>query len=335
MHRFYSQTITTNSSGHFVFECCPNEVLDSVANKSCTLYSADAAYNPASASSNVAGVTVDTRPWYNLTNGTARSVRLVAMSISATSLSTSLNRKGTMYGALLSERPFASAAYGATTTLYWTIPSIQNSWHKRANIFNGEGVCVNYLPSDEDDLAFLAPNTECQNRHTNNDDVYWMVIIGQSLEISSAVRIDVNLHYEIIPQPESSLAGIESTAPTQDTIPALDIAHIKAYHTNDLIRVVNAYDNATENTLGVRDVNSNRSGNNSNLISNLTNIADIGLSLVPGGNLVSRGIRAAKTGYDLYKNYDQVKKGDQKPYKDNKYGHYRPKKQGKGGGQRR
>jgi hypothetical protein len=200
------------------------------------MYSNDALYNPGAAAAPVGIVGISAGPIFNLTTNTAKAVRLVSAEIRLSSLATALNRTGTIYGAL---RPTAATnfATGATAAvLVPTVPSIQNVLHKIVSVVKGESLSVSFLPSDEDDLQFLSPNTPSSTRHINGDDVYEIVLIGQGLQASSAVKVDIYVNYEVIPLPETSLAGLETQPKFYKTIPALEIEELKAMYSNYIIK---------------------------------------------------------------------------------------------------
>jgi len=286
IHKYSSATYTVSSNGHFCYQSLPNNILDSSATASDVFYTNDGAYDPAGSVAARPGVFIDTRPYYSLTAGTARLVRLVAQSVSVTSLSTSLNRKGTIYGALLATQSYPGQAFGPQSTGPATIPFIQHSWFKRANVFNGEGISVNYMPSDDDDFQFLPPNVPNSTRHAGGDDLYAIVIICQGLEAISQIRVDVHTHFEVIPTPDASLAGIEQCPPNLRSIPALDIGDIKSYYIDYMIRIVNAYDNGSYNELGLKDKDNLReekngkNGKKGDLADHLLST----LKAIPGGN---------------------------------------------------
>jgi hypothetical protein len=166
-------------------------------------------------------------------------------------LSPSLNRTGTIYGCLYHYVPYGSAAFGAHTALAPTETSIQNHIFIRANVSDGQGVIVNYLPSDEDDLQFLVPDTSFVTRHATGDDAYLIVILCQGLQASSQVKVEFDVNFELIPEPGQGLAGMETPALFDNAIPALEVAHIKANHREQICRITSAYDNGSLNMIGV------------------------------------------------------------------------------------
>ena len=245
IHRFTSLTLTTNANGHLCLLLQPDHIVDSGATTSSSIYTTAAStYDPSTAATTATVRYWDNRPMYNLTAGTAKSCRLVSCSVRAYSLASGLNRTGTIYGALLHTIPPDPFTYGADAgTTMPTIPTIQNSIMQRANVSNGEAIIVCKLPSDDDDLQFVAPNTSAVTRHPNGDDAYVMVVIAQGMQASSAIRFEVDVNFEVIPTPESTLAGLETPAPSTNSIPALEIGHLKSYHQRDLVRIGPAYDN--------------------------------------------------------------------------------------------
>lgn len=79
-------------------------------------------------------------------------------------------------------------------------------------------------------------------RHPTGDDCYSIVIIGQGLQASSNVKFEIDVNYELIPTPESSLSGLETPAPVNDSIPALQVGHLKSFHQDDIVRIITSYD---------------------------------------------------------------------------------------------
>jgi hypothetical protein len=112
---------------------------------------------------------------------------------------------------------------------------------KVASVTNGEGVAVSYLPSDEDDLQFLAPGINDTTRHPNSDDVNVIVIIGQGLQATSSVKLEIHANYEIIPASESILAGLETEGSFYPTVPAVEIQELRQFYGDDIIRRVQAF----------------------------------------------------------------------------------------------
>jgi hypothetical protein len=247
IHRYYTHTLPTNAAGHIGILMSPNVIFDSSGGNQSPYWATTAAsaYNPGNAIVGVQAQGQEIKPIYNLTALTAKQARLVSLEIKMTSLSTALNRTGTIYGALY---PTAAIGYintlGGVTegVLMPTVPTIQNLRMKSTSATNGEGVAVSYLPTDEDDLQFLAPNTSDTIRHPNSDDVNLIVIIGQGLQASSTVKIEIAANFEVIPVAESVLAGFETDGPSYPTVPAIEIQQIKQFYGDHLVRRISAYD---------------------------------------------------------------------------------------------
>jgi hypothetical protein len=258
--KFWSITRNVNASGHILLHFMPGEILDSSATSAASIICNDATYNPSTASAIIACEFLDSRPLWNLTVNTGKQVRLVAMQISMTSLSTSLNRKGTIYGACLESQAFGNQLYGSLAVQGCAgIPTIQNGLFKRANVSDGQGIAVCHIPSDDDDHTLLPPVSAGSTggtiiiRHPNADDFRGIVLIGQSLEASSSVRFDFHAHFEIVPTPEQSLSGFETTAFTDNVIPAVQIQDIMNNHRDKIIRTISSFEGGTDNTLGVNN----------------------------------------------------------------------------------
>jgi len=243
VHRYTALTYTTNASGNFCFFTQPNEIVDSAGTAGTTFVSSTvSAYDPAIPQVSIAGTSVNTTPLYNLTTNTTRQVRLVSASYKMTSLAAPINRTGTIYGALLPTDSAGSVAFGATTLPFYGIAEVQNTaGFTKADVANGEGVQVVYLPSDDDDLQFLPANTPSTTRHNAGDDVKQIVLIAQGLPASSLIRVEVHVNFEVVPRPGSILAGLETPPIKRDTIPAHDINHILSYHMSDVVKVVRAF----------------------------------------------------------------------------------------------
>jgi hypothetical protein len=247
--RFTTQTYSTNASGHFCVYSFPSEVFDSSGLRSSYFVNtATSAYDPSTASVNVNAIVVDTRPFYNITTGTMKSSRVVSFCLKITSLSTALNRKGTMYGALYRTASVPSAVYtGAGACVLPTIPTIQNSNPIIARVGDGQGIKINYVPADDDDFQFMSPNTANDGRHPGADDVFALVVLGQGLEVNSQIKVEVNVNFEVVPAAESSLAGIEEMGYQPFSIPSQDIQHLLRYHYADLVKTIDGYEGYSQN----------------------------------------------------------------------------------------
>jgi hypothetical protein len=241
-HVFNSATYTTNAGGNLCIVSCPNHVVDSAATETTFAVITDSTYN-GTFGGTLTATNINTKSLFGINSGTAKAVRLVSQSIKIYSLSTALNRKGVIYGALVNNNPPTAQLYTDITAEAYAISDVQNSnTLKRANVSNGEGVLLCYLPTDEDDFQFNAPNTTPAQRHTNGDDVFVAVMICQGLEASSQVRVEIDSNFEIIPVVSSTLAGLETPGDSRECVPILDIQHIKVYHRTDLVRIIGAFD---------------------------------------------------------------------------------------------
>jgi len=211
----------------FAYQLSLNEVCDSAA----TLFSsffvttAYVAADPAAANGNC--ITLDMRPVFNLTAGTARDARTVSAQVRVYSLAPALNLTGSIQTAIHRTAPYTPRASGAGWSfLAPSIPTI-NGLHPAEAIVNvGDGVYCNYVPSDEDDFAFLATNINTNVRHPNSDDCAFIVVVGQGLPTDSKVRLEIDINFEVIPYPESSLAGFEKLGFQPSAIPALDVEYV-------------------------------------------------------------------------------------------------------------
>lgn len=247
IHRYFSATYLTNPDGNLCIYIQPNEVCDSTMLVTTSFLTNDGSYNPSVPAVATLGTTpMSTIPFWNLTANTAKHVRLVSASFKLTSLVAPLNRSGIIYGSLLPNVSNAAINLGGNTgaIVMPTISSIQNNRGLVvANVTNGEGVQVNYLPSDEDDLQFLAPNITVAARH-GTEDINQIVIIAQGCKDGAnqgRMFFEAYVNFEVIPVQGSSLAGMETEAPNVDSIPALDISHIRKYHMSDLLRLISAF----------------------------------------------------------------------------------------------
>lgn len=242
MHRYFTTTVTTSATGDCCFQTSPNYINDLTFATSPMIYTNDAVYSAGNTAVAVPGTALACSALWNLTANTAKQVRLVSAEYKMSSLSPSLSRTGTLYGALLPAVAIGGWAPGVINTTFPTVPSIQTVRYKRASVVNGESISVSYLPSDEDDMGFLAPNSFDNVRHPNGDDVFFPVIIGQGLAASSNVKIEIYVNYEVIPTPGSSLAGLETPGLMHDCVICNEIQQIKRYYDSQLIRIGRAYD---------------------------------------------------------------------------------------------
>lgn len=264
LKKFWSITRNTNNSGNILLHFMPGEIMDSTCDGAASIICNNVGYQPANATTALPVEYLDQRPLWNLTTNTAKQVRLVSLSATMTSLSTSLNRKGTIYGACLEASVLGTALFTSVANQNCVgIPAIQNGLFKRANVSDGQGICVAHIPSDDDDHSLLPPMSASiagtvqggtmQVRHPNSEDFRGIVLIGQSLEVSSPVRFDFHAHYEIVPVPEQSLAGFETTAFADKVLPAIQIQEIMNNHRDRIIKVIGSFEGGTDNTLGLKN----------------------------------------------------------------------------------
>jgi len=229
IHRHYQETRDLVGTD-FAYQLGLNEIVDSGASGSniTSSFYVTSTYNAAAASSTLGTcVGIDWKPLFNLTTGTARDVRLVSAQVRVYSLASALNLTGSIQTCIYRTAPYLPRNTGGLQS--YAVPTLPliNSLHPAEAIVNqGDGIYCNYIPSDEDDFAFLAPNTTLNVRHPNGDDTAFIVVIGQGLPNNSQVRMEVDVNFEVIPYPETSLAGLECFGSQPASIPALDIEYV-------------------------------------------------------------------------------------------------------------
>jgi len=241
-HRYFQRTDTVSAAGDLCYEFDMNEVLDSAATTASS-FVVGTGYTAAGNPVSVPGVSVvDMRTLFNLTPGTVSQARVVSASIKLTSLSTALNRTGTIYCSPLKTLPVnAQNIAGSFSTVMATIASIQGNNPIMASVPDGEGVQINYIPSDEDDFQFLPANTTEKIRHTSGDDLFRSVIICQGLQSNSQVKLEIHCNFEVIPVPAQTLSGLENYGNQPVSIASHDIEHLVKFHFADLVKVIRAY----------------------------------------------------------------------------------------------
>lgn len=238
-HRYY-QKVDVLVGTDFCYMLSPNEVLTSAAINSSSYYASNTYIAGAASSVLIAGsAAMDLKPLFNVTDATTTGSRLVSYSAKVTALTPTLTRTGTIQGAHYRGLGISATAFGnLCPAATFTIPTIASLNPKVAMVADGQALCINYIPSDEDDFQFLGNNTNVRTRHVNNDDVVTLVIIGSGLTAATTIKLEIYANFEVIPSSEQSLSGLENYGSQPTSLPSFDVEHLVKNHYDDLLRVV-------------------------------------------------------------------------------------------------
>lgn len=259
-HRSLVQTFTVNANGHFAVMFCHNEVVDSGSLQGTSwITNTAAAYDPSIAPASIACTPLDLRPLYNLTAATVKTSRLVSGAIAVTSLSTALNRTGTITAARIVESGdyIPGGTYAMSSAfLVPTLSSVASFTKKEFSVANGFGPLVCWIPCDMEDYQLQGINVLYGTRHGAKENVGWTIIIGQGLQASSTIRVEYWANFEVTPTTGGSLVGLESPGPFYNCVPQLQAEFLmkSSIYNKFLIRSFMASDQGGALPLSVNNI---------------------------------------------------------------------------------
>jgi hypothetical protein len=212
--------ITTNNTGNFSIVFEPSFVMNSTAaTQQSTLFLNNTTGYNGSAPQGTNDATSQQMVWGYASN-TIENIRIVSCSLEAISVTSNLNKSGTLYGAVVPVKPITPVNVGGTAgfngdilalTTVGALTTRPMGTYAKAYVNNGQGLRLIWLPTCLDQIEMYGDQQSFANTGGSYDPVNQFFIIGVGLPASSSVELTITQNFEYVPYPNTLNSGTELT----------------------------------------------------------------------------------------------------------------------------